>query len=272
TLNADVTATLQMRGFAETMPVSTSPPVAIPEESSAELRLVDGMLYVNFDTLEPPLEDGTLVGWGRYPLAARLDRPAPQATPEASPVPALSTGQDVNHLLETFDEQTLREFLSVSRTDDVFETRMNFAAMYAHPTVQAVVREQLQARFDRFGNPLQITDQHMAHLADQMAQVFPEPVVLQSLTVDPDWRVVRGFSIWGMWDFNIMMEAALRGDVTGWGLATTEVRVEVSEYNQIEPILAPEVSHPVDAETLARIPPLAWVLPSNGQAAEDLSE
>lgn len=193
TLNADVTATLRMQGFPATMPDGTSPPVAIPEESSAELRLVDGMLYVNFDTLEPPLEDVALVGWGRYHLAARLDRPAPEAALEASPAPALITGQDVNHLLETFDEQTLREFLSVSRAADVFETRMNFAAMYAHPTVQVVVREQLQARFQRVGNPLQITGQHMAHLADQMAQVFPESVVLQSLTVDPDRRVVRGY-------------------------------------------------------------------------------
>lgn len=270
--NADVTLTLDVFGD-----LPAFGPEGLPPHSAVQVRLVDGILFINLDSLVPPLQDTALNGWGHVELetlfaAYPTPQPAQQhPTPVDDPAPVhLVLGNDVADLVESFTPEVLDQFVTVIRQDGVFETKVDFAGMYAHPVFRDNLRERMQMSLER--NPVPgretINEEMMAHLASEIALIFPEPVTLYSITVDPETRLARGLSIWGMWDFYIMVMAGIHGtEISTWSQTQSMTVVEFEDFNSVELVTVPENSQPLKPEILYDIPALSLILP--GSAASN---
>ncbi|MBZ0277395.1 MAG: hypothetical protein K8I60_14715, partial [Anaerolineae bacterium] len=79
--------------------------------NAAHLRLIDGQVYMDLDSLQPPLGDG-YSGWGAYPLDLT---PRVQPTPDSPYVVTLPLvlGLDAGQLLSEFEPEMLRPYLMV---------------------------------------------------------------------------------------------------------------------------------------------------------------
>jgi hypothetical protein len=266
--DADAAATVSfvMSGFPSTLPDGSPPPVEIPGEMAAEMRLVDGILYVNLDSVQPAPDDPLLVGWASFDLNNRIETRLQQIANRTDNIAPIASGLDVDLLVDTFDENVLSEFVHVMRNGNEFHTAVDFATMYANAEYQSVLREQLLARWYGTGRGGSITDTHLERLAEMMARVFPQSQVVRTVTVDPVNGVISGYSAWSMWDFDIMIEAALQGnDVTTWGLATFEQSLTLDDFNADFTIAAPQDAEPISAEALSAIQVVtALPLPING--------
>ncbi len=118
-----------------------------------ELRLVDGIGYINFDTLDPiaggALSQQGLEGWGGInfvDLITQLVAENPDMLDQLNMASAGTgmTDMDMDQL------EGLAEYVSISRSDDVdgqavFVTDIDFGGLVSDPAFQDVLSEQMAA-------------------------------------------------------------------------------------------------------------------------------
>jgi hypothetical protein len=261
-LNADLSLALDVLSVPED---DASGLLDMPEHNTIHVRVVNGDLYVDMESLVPALEG--LSGWARLDLSGLIPTAEPttvmptptQTFNERNPV---VTGADVQQLADTFDAALVQQFVTVARTGDEFSTRVDFAAMYAHPDFQAALREQLDAQARYYGTMQTVTDDELALLAGEMAVLFPEPMTLYTITVDPITRTVRGIKSWGMLDFSTMVYAGASGTaISQWSLSAMEVSAEFADYNVVEMVTAPENAQTVTIDMLSDWPLMRIIMP-----------
>lgn len=255
-VQADVTVTLDV---ADLPPALSS----VQSIEAVHVRLLDGILYIDLDSLVPAVP--TVHGWASVDLKKAMPSTFDaEATPVSSPVSDMAsqivTGLDVDQLAATFDPEVLRPFLTVVHTGDTFETKVDFAALYADPAFQSVLQEQLLNWWGRYGHPGEVTDAGLAHLAAEMAALFPEPVTVSSIRVDPDTRTVRGIQNWTMFDFLVMVEAGLKGEpISQWTPSGLSLSVSFDDDPAFTPVAVPENAQPITRETLTQVPTLGFL-------------
>ncbi|MBZ0304023.1 MAG: hypothetical protein K8J31_30065 [Anaerolineae bacterium] len=255
-VQADVTVTLDL---ADLPPALSS----VKSVDAVHIRLIEGILYIDLDSLVPA--EPTLHGWVSVDLKKSMpDTFDAEAAPPPSPVSEMAsqivTGLDVDQLVATFDPAVLNPFLTVAHTGDSFETKVDFAALYADPVFQAVLQEQLLNWWTRYGHPGEVTDEELAHLAAEMAAMFPEPVTVSSIRVDPETRTVRGIQSWTMFDFLIMVEAGLKGEPISQRLQSgMTLSVSFDDDPAFTPVVAPDNAQPITRDLLTKSPVLAFL-------------
>ena len=262
-LNADLTLVLDVINVPEE---DVSGLADMPEHNAIHVRAVDGDLYVDMESLVPSLEGPS--GWVRLDLESLMSpaQPTQSAGPTTTPTYTernpVVTGMDVQQLADSLDEGLVHQFVTVTRTGDEFITQVDFATMYAHPDFQANLREQLEAQARYFGTGITISDDELAFLAAEIAVLFPEPMMLYAITVDPITRTVRGMKSWGMLDFSTMIYAAASGTaISQWSLSALEVSAEFADYNAVERVTAPEDAQVVTIEMLSGWPLMRMLMP-----------
>jgi len=259
-LNAELTIAVDLSNLPTGFPSWED----MPEHAEINVRVINGMLYIDMDSLVPSLENPTLHGWVSIELATLMppmpNTEPPPPTPES--YEPLLTGTNVEQLAAAFDQEVINQFVNVVRSGDTFETWVDFAAMYAHPTFQTALRESLINNHWTNITPNQVTDEALNELAAMMAEIFPKPVLLNALTVDPEERVVRGFQFWGMLDFSTMIQAGIKGnDITQWSLGSIQTNADFDNYNQVVLAVAPEDAQPISPDILQNIPIMRMFFP-----------
>lgn len=263
-LNADLTLAFDVLSIPEN---DVSGLADMPEHNVIYVRAVDGALYIDMDSLVPSLEGWS--GWVRLDLTGLIPPAQPPETAESTTTPTSNelnpvvTGMDVQQLADSLDEALVQQFVTVTRTDNEFITQVDFATMYAHPDFQANLREQLEAQVRYFvSGGVTITDDELAFLAAEMAALFPEPMTLYTITVDPITRTVRGMKSWGMLDFSIMISAGASGSaISQWSLSAVEMSAEFADYNAVEIVTAPENAQTMTIDALSGWPLLKMLIP-----------
>jgi hypothetical protein len=223
---------------------------------SVNVRLIDGVMYMDLDSLEPPLSDPLWQGWVSYDLKAQDPRlfgaePLPTPNPNIQTHESPLNGVDLERLAAAFSPDVLDRFVIVARAGDVFETRMDFPTMYADPDVRDVLREQLPDIWWRYHPATQgpVSDADLDRLAATVAAFYPEPVVLYGWSVDPVTRLAQSFRYWQPWDFNQMVEAAVFPNDREMPTSQLQfwLSAEFDGYN--EPV---EIAAPLDARPLTQ--------------------
>lgn len=237
--------------------------------NAAHLRLIDGQVYVDFDSLQPPLGDG-YSGWGMVPLDLT---PRVQPTPDSPYVVTLPLvlGLDAGQLLSEFEPEMLRRYLMVVRAADedgqaVFDTMVNIPALYADPAFRERLRERLEhyrqnVRFSPSGQRTAPTDEELDRVAQQMSLLFPEPLRLRSQFVDLETGILSGEYTWNMsGETSDMIDAiAGGGQAATWGKTLSEITLRVADFNQPQAISVPEAVTALDYDTVIQIPALGFL-------------
>lgn len=219
---------------------------------SMAVRLVDGNLYLDLDSLEPNVP--TLHGWVSIDLKSRMPDLG-QVTSTPSPSASVVTGTDLEQLIATFSPDVLNEFVTMTRQGDVFETQVDFATMYAHPLFQTTLREQLLKYWRRYGRTNEITDANLAHLASEIADLFPDPMTVYAITVDPETRTATTLQYWGLDGLITMIDVgASGGDTGGWEPGTISLSLNFDDADTIAPITVPEDVQPMTEAVLRDVP------------------
>mgnify|MGYP001322701098 CR=1 FL=1 len=236
--------------------------------NAAHLRFIDGQVYVDFDSLQPPLGDG-YSGWGMYPLDLT---PRVQPTPDSQYVVTLPLvlGLDAGQLLSEFEPEMLRRYLMVVRAAEdgqaVFDTMVNIPALYADPAFRERLRERLEhyrqnVRFSPSGLRDAPTDEELDRIAQQMSLLFPEPLRLRSEFVDLETGILSGEYTWNMsGETNDMIDAITGGgQAATWGKTLSEITLRIADFNQPQAISVPETLTLLDYDTVIQIPALGFL-------------
>lgn len=236
--------------------------------SAANLRVLDGYVYIDFASLEEPLGP-EYTGWGSYPLDLT---PRPVATPSDPNVitQRLVLGLDAGQLIDEFEPDLVRQYLVVTRADDeagqaVFETAIDIPGLYADQIFRELLRDWLtQYRERAVATPSGLreppTDAELDRIGQQMSLLFPEPLHLHSQFVDLDTGIFSGLYQWYI-DTNIDMIDAIstRSEINEWVRSRGEILLRIADFNQPYEVSAPEAATPLDYETILQIPTLLFI-------------
>ncbi len=252
-VQAEVTLAVDYGGLAAELPAEMA-------LDSVDLRLIDGVLYLDLDSLEPASAD--LHGWISLDLKQQMPGWFVTETP-ASMTPGsvenAVTGEDLEQLQATFSPAVLDQFVRVTRHGDVFDTQVDFAAMYAQRDFQTLLRQRLLAYWQRHGRNEPITDQDLDDLAVTMADLYPNPLTLVSLDVDPATHQARSVHYQGLEDLTVMIESGLGGyDMHEWLPATFELALDFEHAEAIAPVTVPDDAQPLTEALLRDLPVLQF--------------
>lgn len=216
----------------------------IPEELAAQgipfsqldlnLRLVDGVGYINFDTLAPLLagtpQGEVLKGWGGLNLVEALEQMGPMLLGQMGEMPA--TGGDMGAV-----DMSAMEGVTITRDADadgaaVFVTTLDVAAVLKNPMVAEQIRSQMQSQ-----NP-EMTEEEFTAVLDVLT-ANPDSIKFSSTQwIDLETSFVRGASL----DLTIDVAAigAAAGEADASGLVTIAAQINYANQNSAPEVTAPE--------------------------------
>jgi hypothetical protein len=117
-----------------------------------ELRLVDGVGYINFDALQPFINDPSLTGWGGLDIAGLLETLAETYPEVFAQMSGGLSGIDAETIARL--TESAEQYMTVIRTDSgtgasaTFETSVDLAGLYSDPAFTDMMRQQMQAQMD----------------------------------------------------------------------------------------------------------------------------
>ncbi len=146
-----------------------------PNSLTLDLRMVDGVGYLNLDELQPLLNDPSMKGWYGLDLAnlvkALLDQ-NPNLFDMAN-MGAMAGGTNPMDYMQQFqDPAMLGQFLTITRTDDgsgttaTFQMSIDFAALMSSSQMQDLMKQEMQAQGTK------LTDQEMQQALSMSQQMF----------------------------------------------------------------------------------------------------
>src|SRR5664279_2636662 len=166
-LGADLTLNVSLP--AGMMP-STS---KIPSSITLQVRLVNGVGYVNFDSLPAMLNPGHLTGWGGVDLASLM----PLIMQQMQKMPNMSSSNmsSMQSMMQQFQNPDfLSKFISIQRTDNgsgstaTFEYTVDLGALMSSPEFQTMMQTQMQAQAQAQG----MTQAQMQQMQQMEMQMF----------------------------------------------------------------------------------------------------
>jgi len=233
--------------------------LSVPEELAAEmgdfpgqidlqLRLVDGIGYVNFDTLAPLLaaspQAAMLTGWGGLDLVDALEQMGPMMSGmmEGGQMPPMGGG-------EPPALGDAMEGVTITREADadggaVFVTNIDAAAMMKNPIFQEQMRSQMQAQGQA------MTEEEFTALMDALTSNPDAMSMTSSSVIDLETSLVRSSSV----EINIDLAAfaAMAGEDSAEAadaLANASFAI-IGEVNFDNYNAAPEVTVPDGATVI----------------------
>lgn len=214
----------------------------IPSQISLELRLVDGVGYINLDGVASAMPQmGVPGGWLGFDIARALELAIEQGAFDDLSIDDVNTSMDM-------DYEAIAEYITIERLADstvngkavaVFETVIDYAALFNSD----VMTQQMQAQ----GN---LTEAELAE-AQAVAQAMGEGIdfsTTQYIGLD-DYYVYRTEGVMN-WDMTSLMESV--GETTPSGQAPTFIftfEMTASDFNSAPVTVAPDGAqmYPVEA-------------------------
>jgi hypothetical protein len=215
----------------------------VPESISLQLRFVDGLGYINFDTLAPLLgEDATamgLTGWAGLDIASLLEALVEQY-PEMFQEMEMS-GFDPAMYQQFNNPEMMAQYGTITRIDDgsgdtaTFETTLDFAALMADPAIMDMMRQQMEAQ----GQTL--SEEELQQAMAIATGMFQNSTFSSTTTIDVNTGYSTSSSINMMFDFTAMVEQMPEGaDMSEIPVITINATVNTSQFNEVPEITAPE--------------------------------
>lgn len=147
---ADVTLTLDMP--AELIELLAEEEQAIPEQLSLDLRMVDGVAYLNLeDVANAAPEGGVPPGWVGLDLAEFYGAILPamlEGMTEFNMIPMMTALMQPENMAKFTSIERLPDAEMAGQTMAVFETRINYAAMLDIPEFQDMLLPMLEEEAD----------------------------------------------------------------------------------------------------------------------------
>lgn len=243
--NADLSldgmaALTALRGFNAELMLTATLPQSLVEESESpntltlELRLVDGVGYLNFDPLQPLINDPQFAGWGGLDLAGLIGALLEDNPEIFNELGSMAAGSGVNpEMFTNMDTQAVEQYLTITRTDDgsganaTFETTVDFAGLLADPAFQDTLRQQM----DVSGQGMTEADQQEAF--DQMSSAFQDASLLIRQEVDTASGRTASLSV----EFDVAVTDAEDPSENGSAAVTAMINYD---YENVPTLTAPE--------------------------------
>lgn len=243
--NADLSldgmaALTALRGFNAELMLTATLPQSLVEESESpntltlELRLVDGVGYLNFDPLQPLINDPQFTGWGGLDLAGLIGALLEDNPEIFNELGSMAAGSGVNpEMFTNMDTQAVEQYLTITRTDDgsganaTFETTVDFAGLLADPAFQDTLRQQMDAS----GQGMTEADQQDAF--DQVSSAFQDASLLIRQEVDTASGRTASLSV----EFDVAVTDAEDPSENGSAAVTAMINYD---YENVPTLTAPE--------------------------------
>lgn len=243
--NADLSldgmaALTALRGFNAELMLTATLPQSLVEESESpntltlELRLVDGVGYLNFDPLQPLINDPQFTGWGGLDLAGLIGALLEDNPEIFNELGSMAAGSGVNpEMFTNMDTQAVEQYLTITRTDEgsganaTFETTVDFAGLLADPAFQDTLRQQMDAS----GQGMTEADQQEAF--DQVSSAFQDATLLIRQEVDTASGRTASLSV----EFDVAVTDAEDPSENGSAAVTAMIDYD---YENVPTLTAPE--------------------------------
>lgn len=221
----------------------------VPESITLELRMVDGIGYINFDTLAAAFGDMTdqmqLSGWGGLDIASLLEA-AVEQHPEMFNQMNMS-GMDMSMYQQFSDMSTFGQYVTIERTDDgsgdtaTFVTTVDMAGLMSDPAIMDLIREQMDAQGQTF------SEEEMQQGLAAAQALYANSTVTSTTTIEVSTGYVTTSSFSATFDMSGMMSmmATEEAGMSSAPVFTMNASINYSQFND-----APEITAPEDANML----------------------
>lgn len=215
----------------------------IPESITLQIRLADGLGYINFDTLAPLMgEDGAAMGfagWMGLDIASLIEAVLEQY-PELFAGMSM-TGFDPSIYGQFSNMEMVAQYVTIARTDDgssdtaTFEATVDFAAMMTAPEFQELMRQQMEMQ----GQTL--SEEEMQQGMAMSAAMLSNSTFATTSVIDINTGYVTSTSVNMMFDFSAMAEAMPEeAELSELPAFTFNLVLNSSQFNDVPEITEPE--------------------------------
>ncbi len=234
-----------LRTFNAELMLTATIPQDLSDASNAlntitlELRLVDGVGYINFDPLQPLINDPEFTGWGGLDLTGLVGALVEQNPDFIAELGSMAAGSGVDPaMLSNIDQKVVEQYLTITRTDDgagstaTFETTVDFAGLLADPAFHDMMEQQ----FASSGQDMSAADRQEA--LDQMSTAFENATLLIRQEIDTASGNAASLSV----EFDIDASNVAANDNSGDTMSgSVAVTAMINyDYENVPTITAPE--------------------------------
>ena len=238
-----------LRGFDFDLSLTLSLPPEVaaemgpdtPENITLQLRLADGLGYINFDTLAPLMgEDASqmgMAGWLGLDIASLIEALVEQ-NPEIFENMDIS-GFEPGTYTQFSSPEFVEQFASISRTDDgssstaTFETTVDFAAMMNSPEFQQLMQEQMEAQ--------DLSAEELEEAQAMSAAMLSNSTISSTTTIDTTTGYIVNVTFNMAFDFSAMAESIPdEVDVDELPSFSINFNLNNSQFNEVPEITEPE--------------------------------
>jgi hypothetical protein len=261
-----------LRGVNADLSLNINLPSALTEQGGGEIpsqiplnvRLVDGIAYLDFDALRDVAGDNAEsmpTGWQGIDLVGLIQGFASQAgTMDLGASPA---GMSADLMAQFQDPEFIGKYLTITRTDSgggqeaTFTSTIDFAGLMSDPAVQDAMRQAMTQQADSGDSTMSEDDMNQA--MDMMGQMFQGMTFTSTQTIGLDDHYVHSSDATFDWDLSGMMAAMQAADSSSGNSSTSDgpapivhfhSTVTLSDFNSAPEITAPEGATVIPLESL----------------------
>jgi hypothetical protein len=237
-----------------------------PSDITIEVRMVDGVAYLNTEPLQPLLNQPSMQGWYGLDIANMIKAvitQMPGVLDEMSTMMESQGGANSMAYMEEFaDPEFLAEFVSITRTDDgsgdvaTFDTKVDLGALMSSPQFHDIFMQQMQAQMEMQGQDM--SDQEM-QMAMAMSEQMMEGMIIK---ITEDIGISDGYihSISGSMVFDTAGMMSAMGSAMGGSSSSSSTEeapvvnitfdLNYSDFDSVAEITAPEDATVIPYEML----------------------
>lgn len=221
-----------------------------PSSVPLNLRIVNGVGYIDFDALQPITEDPSLTGWGGLDFVSLfrdLLAQQPDLFDELTEMSgtSMTMGMDPDIMARFSDPAFAEQFLNIQRVADengnaVFETNFDFNQLFSDPEFQQYLRDQMQQQAAEQGE--EMTEAEINQAIEITSTMFENSTFVIREAIDPATGFTRSTSGSMMFD---MSSLAAMAEEQGESMDATPIinidfNVSMDNLNSTAAINAPE--------------------------------
>ena len=238
-----------------------------PNSLTLQLRLVDGVGYLNLDTLQPLLGDmgdSGMSGWTGLDLAG-LVRALMEQMPDlfsgmtAGMSASMMDSTAMQAYIEQFsDPAFLNQFATIEKVDigmpdeTTFRVTIDFGALMSNPAFENMMQDMMRQQLEAQGQTL--SQAEMDQALAMSSQILTNMVFTIDETIGNDDAYVRAVHGTFSLDMSAMMAAMDTGSKRSGSQAAPSVTIDLTlfsnSFNSVPPITAPEDATVIPYESL----------------------
>jgi hypothetical protein len=230
-----------------------------PNPLNLELKLVDGLGYLNLDTLQALMGEAQMSGWMGLDVAGLLRMLGPQMAAMMESMGGMgdlsAMGMNPELLTMTQDPAWMSQFGTIVRTDDgssdmaTFEITIDLAAMYANPAMAQMLRDQIAAQMEMSGQ--EMSDEEIEQVMGMVTTMFEDMDITVIETIGVTDKYVHSTQVMFAMDMAQMMAAM--GESGPAPKILFDMTITQDQFNGVAPITAPENAQVIPLESIGQM-------------------